>query len=572
MDKKTLMAKASGKQPAQLVFKNANLVNVFTSSVSLVDIAVEDGLVIGIGDYHGEKEIDLKKRFVAPGFIDGHVHIESSMVTPPQFASIIMPKGTTTIIADPHEIANVKGMDGVLYMVKASKRTPLDVFMMIPSSVPATDFETAGAEITPQDIKNLRDVEGIHGLGEVMNYPGVLAGEKDIHEKIAIMDGRMIDGHAPGVSGNALNAYITAGVRSDHECSTVAELTDRLDKGMYVHLREGSVTRNVRTLLNGVHAGNLHRVLFCTDDKHPEDIHREGHINFNVNLAIDAGFDPIDAIKMATLHAAQCYGLKRHGAVAPGYLADFIVFDDLSKIEPSLVYKNGILVAKNNRYLIEPEKIDSNTVKDSVNVNTKNLDFTLKLIQSEVKVIGLIKNNITTRKLRRTVKVKQGVYQNQTEQDILKLAVIERHKGTGNIGLGLVEGFGFKNGALAMTIAHDSHNLVVVGDDDVSMKLAAETIVDIGGGIVLIKDKKVYASLSLEIAGIMTEQNPLDVGKKLDLMKAQMRTMGLSEAIDDPFIQLAFLPLAVIPSLKLTDKGLFDVETFTIVPIEWGEA
>jgi len=568
MNDKERMKIARGVKKAALVLKNARIVNVFTKELEDGDIAIQDGLIVGIGKYRGKEEVDLQGSYVAPGFIDGHVHIESSMVTPPQFANIVLPKGTTTIIADPHEIANVSGKEGIRYMLRSSKASFLDVFMMIPSSVPATTFETAGANVSVEDIAELALEDGVLGLGEVMNYPDVLKGEQTIHDKIRLMQPRPIDGHAPSLKGNDLNAYATAGVQTDHECSTVEEMLDRVRRGMYVHLREGSVTRNVRTLLKGVTDKNTERLLFCTDDKHPEDIKAEGHINYNVNLAIDHGIDPITAIKMATLNAATCYKLPRHGAIAPSYYADLVVFDSLEKIEPKAVYKRGTLVAKNNEPLIDAPTIKDATVSDTVHVDLDRLDFTLKLKKNTVKVIGLIKNNITTKRLNETVLIEDGAYKNDPEQDLLKLAVVERHKGSGDYGLALVKGFGLKNGALAMTIAHDSHNLVVVGDSDKAMRLATEKIVEISGGIVLVKDGEVEDALQLEIGGIMTTKPASKVAETLNRMKEKVRAMGLNPDIDDPFIQLAFLSLPVIPDLKLTDQGLFDVNAFKIVPIE----
>ncbi len=569
MDKKTLMAKASGKIPAETVFKNGKIINVFTSEIETFDIAVEAGMIIGIGNYEGETTIDLKGAYLAPGLIDGHVHIESAMVTPPHFASIVLPKGTTSIIADPHEIANVSGIEGIEFMLKAAEKAPLDVYMMIPSSVPATDFETSGAKIGVEDILAMRDQDGILGLGEVMNYPGVLAGEKDIHAKIETMRNRVIDGHAPSLKGNDINAYKTAGVMTDHECSTVEEMLDRLKRGMYVHLREGSVTRNVNDLLKGVTPGNWHRVLFCTDDKHPEDIKKEGHINYNINLAIKQNIPAIEAIKMATLNAANCYRLHDKGAIAPGYQADFFTFDSLEKIEAKSVYKNGKLVAKDNQSLYQPQAYHDDNVLNTMHINPDDVDFSLPLKNHSVKVIGLIKNNITTKKLKREVKIKDGLYQNNRDQDILKLACIERHQNTAKTGLGFIEGFGIKNGAIAMSIAHDSHNIIIAGDSDEAMRLALNKIVALGGGIVLVANGKIKDYLKLEISGIMTQADTKDVADKLDKMKQDTRNMGLSKEIDDPFIQLAFLSLAVIPELKLTDKGLFDVNAFKNVKLEW---
>ncbi len=571
MNIKRKMRVASGKEKAATVFKNGRVINVFTGEIEPNDIAVEEGMIIGVGTYEGEEEIDLKGRYVAPGFIDGHVHIESSMVTPAQFGEIVLPKGTTTVIADPHEIANVAGEDGIRYMLKSAEKTPLDVHMMVPSSVPATTFETAGAAIDVGTVRRLRGVPGIHGLGEVMNYPDVIGGGDDIHEKIKAMEGLAIDGHAPGLFGHGLNAYAAAGVMTDHECFSHDALLERVRQGMYVHLREGSVTRNVEALLPAVNSYTSRRLLFCTDDKHPEDIRREGHINYNVNLAIKQGVDAVEAIRMATLNAAECYGLKRLGAIAVNRQADFIVFSSLEAISPEAVYKQGRLVAKNDEVIERTKPIVESVITDSVHVDEKALDFTLPLSQSRVKVIGLIENNITTNKLVRDVTVRDGKYMNDPKQDILKLAVIERHKKTGNIGLGLVEGFGFQGGALAMTIAHDSHNLIVIGDKDESMREAVRMIIRQKGGIALVAEDGTAKTLPLEVGGIMTTAPEGTVAATLEKMKHMIRGMGLSPAIKDPFIQLAFLSLPVIPALKLTDRGLFDVDAFTHTDMEMGD-
>ncbi len=562
------MAVARGKKPAQKVIRNARIINVFTREIEEGDIAIEDGIIMGIGSYEGREETDLEGSYVAPGFIDGHVHIESSMVSPGQFANVILPKGTTTIIADPHEIANVCGGEGIRYMIESSDASPLDVFMMIPSSVPATPHETAGATITPADVDMLSREKNVLGLGEVMNYPGVIEAEEDIHEKLRIMKGKVIDGHAPSLLGADLEAYIAAGVMTDHECSTVEEMLARIRRGMYVHLREGSATRNVKPLLEGVDEQNARRLLFCTDDKHPEDIRLEGQINYNINLAIDAGMSPLLAIQMATLNAAECYRLEGYGGIAPGYAADLVVFDSLERIEPRLVFKKGEKVAEDGAPLKRAADVENSAVLDTVNIDPGAVDLDLKLSTPHVKVIGLVDKNITTRALERDVRVENGRYVNDPGDDILKLAVVERHRGTNGAGVGLVEGFGIKNGAIAMTIAHDSHNLVIVGDTDRDMRLAMETITDIGGGIVLVKDGRVDETLPLEVGGIMSKRSASDVASTLESMKKTIRGMGLNERIDDPFISLAFLSLPVIPDLKLTDKGLFDVRTFELVPIE----
>jgi len=568
MNYKSIMKKARGDQKASLVLKNGRIINVYSGEIEELDIAIEDGKIIGIGTYNGIKEIDLKKMYVAPGLIDGHVHIESSMLTPPQFAKIVLPKGTTTIIADPHEIANVSGVPGIEFMLKSSEHIPLSVYMMIPSCVPATIDENAGAMITAHDIKKLKKHPRVLGLGEVMDYPSVIQGNTMIFEKIKVMNDHMIDGHAPDVIGNDLNAYITAGVMTDHECTMVLSMQERIKRGMYVHLREGSATRNTKTLLKGLNKNNIHRVLFCTDDKHPEDIKNEGHINYNVNLAIEHGIDPVDAIRMATINAANCYHLPNIGGIAPGKDADLIIFDNLKKIEPMYVYKKGILVASHGKALFEASTEVPDAVLNTVHLDLDQLSFSLHLKSNHVKVIGLIKNNITTHHLDRTVNVLNNQFVYDKNVDILKLAVIERHHNKKLIGIGLVEGFGFKNGALAMTIAHDSHNLIIVGSSDDDMRLAAEKINEIQGGIVLVRNGKVIRFLKLEVGGIMTNAESIVVSESLKYMKKEIKEMGLDQGIDDPFISLAFLALPVIPTLKLTDRGLFDVNQFRIVPIE----
>jgi len=566
MDKKTARV-ARGEKPAEKVFKNARVLDVFNKTFHTTSVAVEKGMIVGVGEYRGKKEIDLGGRYLAPGLIDGHVHIESSMVTPAQFGNIVLPKGTTTVIADPHEIANVLGKEGIRFMLESAKETPLDVFMMIPSSVPATTHETAGAAITAEDVESLLVEEGVFGLGEVMNYPDVLAAEADIMKKIDLARGRIIDGHAPGVKGKDLNTYILAGVMTDHECSSAEELRERVAKGMYVHLREGSATKNVKDLLAAVTMENVSRVLFCTDDKHPEDIRAEGHINKNVNIAIDEGFTAATALTMATFNAAECYRLRDRGAIAPGRKADFIVFKSLKRIEPEEVYKEGRLVALDGKPIQKAKITRSKRVTDSVRIDTENLDFTLPPLEGQVRIIGLVPGNITTRHIISRVTEKDGRYRDEDGGELLQAAVVERHKNTGNIGLGLVKGYGMRGGAIAMTIAHDSHNLVVVGDSTEDMRLAAEEMKRIQGGIVLVKEGRVEDALSLEIAGIMTADDPKSVAKTLERMKAKIRAMGLSGRIVDPFVPLSFLSLPVIPELKLTDLGLFDVEEFRHVDI-----
>lgn len=567
MDYQRIMKVARGEIKAELVLKQAKIINVYSGEIEVGDIAIENGTIVGVGSYHGEVEHDINHKFVAPGFIDGHVHIESSMLTPPGFSRIVVPKGTTTVIADPHEIANVCGKKGIDFMLNSSEDIPLNVYMMIPSCVPATKDENNGATISVEDIASFKSHPRVIGLGEVMDYPSVIYGEEDIHKKIELMRDKKIDGHAPDVMGNDLNAYIAAGVQTDHECSIAESMIARIKRGMYVHLREGSQTRNTRALLKGLNKEYINRVLFCTDDKHPFDIKEEGHINFNVNLAIESGISPIDAIKMATLNAANCYGLSHLGGIAPNKQADLIVFSDLYHIEPEIVYYKGKIVAQNDKPLFKAKTNIPKAVVNTVHLDDQ-LSFDLYLDSSEVRVIGLIHNNITTHELIRKVKVENKKFVYDENIDILKLAVVERHHHTGNIGIGLVEGFGLKNGALAMTIAHDSHNLIIVGSSDSDMSIAANKIQEIQGGIVLVQDGKVSESLELEVGGIMTAHSEVIVQETLLKMKRKIQKMGLNPDVDDPFISLAFLALPVIPKLKLTDRGLFDVDLFKIVPIE----
>ncbi|MCF7930907.1 MAG: adenine deaminase [Acholeplasmataceae bacterium] len=570
MDYKRIMKIARGEIKPELVLKNAKIINVYSGEIELGDIAIDHGKIVGIGSYQGEKEHDVNFRFVSPGLIDGHVHIESSMLTPPGFARIVVPKGTTTIIADPHEIANVSGSKGIQFMLDNSENIPLNVYMMIPSCVPATKEENSGAKISVKDIESFMGHPRVIGLGEVMDYPSVIFGDDEIHEKIELMRKHIIDGHMPDVIGNDLNAYIAAGVMTDHECTQIESMIARIRRGMYVHLREGSQTRNTRALLKGLNKENLDRVLFCTDDKHPFDIKEEGHINFNVNLAIAAGINPIDAIKMATLNAATCYKLSNVGGIAPGKDADLFIFDDLYNIEPDIVYFKGEIVAKHGEPLFEAHTDIPKEVIHTVHLE-KNLSFKLKLKGPLVRVIGLIHNNITTKEYLRKVKIENNEFVYDPNVDILKLAVIERHHQTGNIGLGLVEGFGIKNGALAMTIAHDSHNLIILGSSDEDMRIAAKKIEEIQGGIVLVQNGRVTEYLELEVGGIMTAHSETLVQETLLNMKRKIQKMGLNSEVDDPFISLAFLALPVIPKLKLTDRGLFDVDLFKIVSINIDE-
>jgi len=559
---------ARGQKKAALVLKNCHIVNVFNGLIERGDIAIDNGVILGIGDYSGISEVDYSDYIVCPGLIDGHVHIESSLLTPTGFAQAVLPQGTTTVVADPHEIANVCGLDGIEYMLESSKRSPLDVYIMMPSCVPSTDFENAGATLNATNLLSLSDRDHVLGLGEMMNYPGVFFGNTDVHEKLLSFKNKTIDGHAPGVSLLDLNSYIVSGVTTDHECVDHKELEEKVSKGMYIHLREGSATRNVAELSRGVTSQNSRRLMFCTDDKHPTDIVREGHINFNIRVAIKHGVSPITAIQMATINSCECYGLKKRGAIAPGYLADIVVLKDLASFDIKDVYKKGILVAQEGKALFETQSYSNPTVLNTIHLKENQMvDLNLPLKSEYVKVIQLLNDSIITKKVIRKVDVNRGIFQHNQKVDILKLAVIERHKQTGNVGMGLVEGFGLKNCAIGLTIAHDSHNMIVIGDNDGDMLGCVEQLKSMTGGICLVSNKKVLGSLVLEVGGLMTNAPLQEVIQNLKELESIARQYGVPKGVD-PFMTLAFLALPVIPELKVTDLGLFDANQFQFVEVE----
>lgn len=571
LNKEKLLKVARKEVLADLLVKNAKIINVFTKEIEYGNLAISDGYFIGVGDYKAVEEIDLKGSYIAPGFIDGHVHIESSMLTPNNYAQAVLPRGTTSVVADCHEIANVCGEIGIDFMLEASKNLPLDVYMMIPSCVPSTKFETSGAFLRAENIKKYVNNNRVLGLGEMMDYPGTINGDKEVLKKIELFSHKVIDGHAPGVYKEDLNAYCLAGVKTCHECTTPDELVEKVKRGMYIHLREGSQTKNVRDLLPGINQKYYSHILFCSDDLHPLDIGKIGHIDNNINIAIQYGIDPIEAISMATINIANCYNINDSGAISPGRKADFVVFDSLEKIEVKKVYKNGKLVVSDSEVLFSSEHLDYTGVLDTVKFNIDNVNLEYKLKSDFVNVIGLIKNNVTTLKLKRNVVLNDLIFYPKLNDDLLKLVVIERHRLTGNIGKGIVEGYGLKDGAIAMTIAHDSHNLVCIGDNDLDMLCAINKIKDIGGGIVIAKDNRVIDYLQLAVGGLMSTENLEFVSNKISNLEKIARKIGVSKDIEDPFLQLAFLSLTVIPELKLSDFGLFDVKNFRIIPLEVGD-
>lgn len=560
---------AAGRDKVELLLMNCQIINVFSHEICTGHIAIDSGKIIGVGDYMAKTVVDMKGRYVAPGLIDSHEHLESAMVTPAQMSRVVIPRGTTTIIADPHEIGNVCGIKGIEFMMQSVNQTPLNAFFMLPSCVPATPFETSGAKLMAEDLLPLMERKNVLGLGELMDFPGVISGREDIIDKMMIAQDKIIDGHGPMIQGKELNAYMIGGVKTDHECSTVKEMKSRLDRGMYIAIREGSAARDLKHLIQGVNESTARRCTFCTDDKNPEDILREGHIDYSIRKAIELGVDPITAIQMATINTAECYALRDIGAIAPGYDADLIVIDDLKTFNVLEVYKKGVKVAEDNQPLFDVVEAALDDVVETVNIApvTKE-DLAIKLETDIVNVISVLPYSLLTERNVRKVHINSdGFFEKHKYIDIVKMAVIERHNGTGNIGLGLVENFKLKGGAIATTIGHDSHNLIVIGDNDEDMLLAVEEVKRLQGGIAVVSQGEIN-SLQLRIAGLMSDQPMEYVAEQLkDLLTIAYDKLGVNEQID-PFMTLSFLALPVIPDVKLTDKGLFDVVKFDFMEIE----
>lgn len=560
---------AAGKRPVSLVLKNCKIINVFNGKIIHSNIAIDHGKIIGIGNYDGENSVDLDGKYVAPGLIDAHMHMESTLVTPDQMARIIVPRGTTTVVADPHEIANVLGMEGVKYMIEATENTHLNGFFMLPSCVPATPFENAGATLDRAALSLLEDHPKVLGLGEVMDYPSVIGGSLDMLEKLEMADRMIIDGHGPDLTGKLLNAYMINGIRTDHECTTLEEMEERIGLGMYVAIREGTAAKNLDTLIKGVNTHTKQQCMFCTDDKHPEDILDNGHIDYHIRRAITLGIDPITAIQMATINPARCYNLRDIGAIAPGYDADLIVFDNFENFEILEVYKKGYLVAKNKTALFETTKIDSAHVEGTVKIKPITSDqLKLKLESDVAHVIRINPGSIVTEHaVRRVYLDEKGYFKTNRHLDIKKIAVIERHGKTSNIGIGLVENLHLTGGAIATTIAHDSHNIIVVGDNDDDMALAVNEIVRLQGGITIASKGQILGSLPLPIAGLMSSASMEHVAAVLRELRGIAVKELLIPASMEPFMTLSFLALPVIPELKITDRGYFDVKTFEFIEV-----
>ncbi|MBR3340533.1 MAG: adenine deaminase [Clostridiales bacterium] len=562
---KALISSARGEVKADLVLKNAKVMNVFTGDIEEGDVAVTDGYIVGIGEYEGKEEIDIGGSVVCPGLIDSHIHIESSMTAPAEFAKAVIPHGTVAVVTDPHEIANVAGEVGISFMLESSKDLPLDVFFMLPSCVPATPLDEAGAVLDADSLAHFYSEERVLGLAELMNSYGTVRGDGEIIRKIQGADshGRNIDGHAPMLSGRELNAYIAAGVRSDHECSVFEEAEEKLRRGQWIMIREGTAAQNLEPLLPLFDDRYCDRCLLVTDDKHAGDLISKGHIDYIIRKAIKAGKSPYNSIKMATINAAAYFGLKDRGAVAPGYVADMIVVSDLENFEVAKVFKNGRLISENGKLTAEVKKpaIDEGKywrVLHSFNMSEiKPEAFKVSVEGSKKRVIKLIPGEILT---------DEEIVDSSNTEDINKIAVIERHKNTGHIGTGFVTGYGLKKGAVASSIAHDSHNLIVVGTNDEDMALAANAVRENEGGLAIACDGKVLGSLALPIGGLMCDLDVSEIEEKLSAMKEQARLLGVPEGID-PFMTLAFTALPVIPKLRILTKGVVDVGTQSYVPV-----
>ncbi|ABR31570.1 adenine deaminase [Thermosipho melanesiensis] len=567
---KEIIPVALGEKTPDLLIKNVKLLNVYTGNIEKTNIAILKKRIAGIGnEYNVGKEIfNAKNLYAIPGLIDAHVHIESSMLSPIEFAKMILPNGTTTIIADPHEIANVLGVEGINYMIKATEGIPLNVYFAIPSAVPATFLETSGAILGAEDMVSLLEKYPFRliALGEVMNYPGVLNCDRELITKIEILRHKYkkIDGHAPGLSGKQLNAYIDAFVRSDHECETKSEALEKLSKGMHIFIREGTAARNLRSLIPAVNILNHFFFSFCTDDRDPEDIYKRGHINQIVKEAIGQGLDPVIAIRMATINTAKYFNLRSMGAISPGYKSDIVLVDNLYDFNILYVIKDSKFVVKDGKIDLKIESVfkDVPTTIGKINI-TKNYSLKVKNRNKKIRIISIKKFSLITEESIVSPKVSKNEIISDVENDIVKIAVFDRHNASG-FSIGFVKGTGIKNGAIATTIGHDSHNLAVLGTNDKDMELAIKRILEINGGIVVIKDKKVISELSLPIAGLMSDETYNTVIKKLQHLKKSIEKLGTK---NDVLMNIHFLQLAVIPKLKITDKGLIDVENQKIVDL-----
>lgn len=572
MDLKAYIDVAAGRRPADLVLRNGRIVNVLSCEVHEGDVAIAGDTIVGIGRYEGRQVVDLRGQYICPGLIDGHVHIESSMLSVPEFARLVSTHGTTAVITDPHEIANVMGAEGIRYMLSSSKYCPVHVFVMVSSCVPASHFESPGAELTALDIEPLLNDRWVLGLAEMMNYPGVIAGDEDCLSKIAMPGLRLVDGHAPGLSGPALCAYVTAGVQSDHECTTPQEAAEKLRLGLHIMIREGSQARDLDALLPLVRSETLDRFSFVTDDKDVLDLQSQGQIDHMIRRAVAQGLHPVHAVKLATINTATYFGLKRHGAVAPGRLASLAIVDDLADFRVRQTYHAGQLVAQDGQALAAPRDPPPRTpmLRSTINVQwIEPRHFVVAAAPAaascNVHVIDVLEDRIDTRRCVERLPVVEGAVQTDPGRDIAKIAVIERHMASGRTGLGFVRGFALRRGAIASTVAHDSHNLVVVGTKDADMFAAAVHLVKLRGGLCAVADGRVLADVPLPTAGLMSDAPAAAVAQQM--RRLHEATAALGCGLRRPFMALSFLTLSVIGALKITDRGLVDVERFELIDV-----
>ena len=561
LKKQRIIAAAAGREPADLVLKNATFVNVFSNELSNMDIAVAEGLIVGMGSYHGREEVDCTGKIVLPGFLDAHIHLESSLVSPTEFVKAVLPHGTTTVVTDPHEIANVMGTDGIEYMLQATENLPVDVRFMLPSCVPATPLDESGAILDYRAIDSFYDHPRVQGLAEMMNFVGAINGDEQTVEKIVAAQAhhKKIDGHAPDLQGNDLNAYIAAGVYSDHECHDLKDALAKLERGQYIMIREGTAARNLDALMPLLSSQYADRCMFCTDDKHPNDLLEKGHIDYIIKRAISLGADPITAVKVACHNAARYFLLNNRGGISPGYLADFVIIDNFRSFNIEQVYKKGVLMVDHGQVRdfpapeIEPYLVERAHKTFHVASLTAE-DFAEKRPRG---IIGMVDGEITT--------VDAGYSDRiDVDYDVLKIAVVERHKNTHHIGIGYIQGYGLKSGAVATSISHDSHNIIVVGTNEADMAAAVNRVVELNGGIVVWDQGRPAAEVPLAIAGIMSDEPLVTVNEKLEQAKDVAHSLGVNPGID-PFMTLSFMALPVIPSLRITTRGVFDVTTQSYV-------
>ncbi len=564
---KRLASVAQGQEKADLCLRNGRIVNCMTGEIEELDVAVAEGFIAAVGKgFDADETLDCDGLFISPGFIDGHIHIESTLLSPVEFAKAVIPRGTLAVIADPHEIANCLGTEGVEYMLQASRDLPMAISFAAPSCVPATHLETSGAELDHHAIDFLLGLDGVIALGEMMNFPGVVFSDPEVEAKLQVarQKGVPIDGHAPGLSGDSLCAYISAGIDSDHECTVVPEAREKLARGMWLFLRQGTAEKNLVDLLPAVTQATMSRCCLVSDDRHPDDLMDLGHMDYSLRVAVEAGADPVDAIAMVTLNPSRRFGLKYSGAVAPGRYADLVLLKDLKAFEVTRTIFRGRTVAIDGSMTADCVAKDLPSARD-FNLDTSALDFSIEAQGSRARIIGVVEDQIVTENLEMQVPVKEGLVQPDLENDIIKLFVLERHHGTGNVGKGLVKGIGLKKGAIASSVAHDSHNLIVAGCDDNAMQHAARAVAESGGGLCVADAGGVMAIIPLPVAGLMSDRGLAEVRKDTDRVIQAARSLGAIPR--NPFMTLSFLALPVIPSLKLTDRGLVDVEKFSFVPL-----